>query len=366
MNNDKCSPRQIVSMMILFIFGSSLVLGSGTEAKQDAGAAIILAMLMAIILFLIYSRILNRFPSKDFFEILDIIYGKYIGWVLTVVFSWYFFHLGALVFRNFSEFIKVVSIPETPHYPILLVMGLLCAWMIKDGVEIMGRFALLTLPIVILNILVLLVFSLPLIKIDFVRPLFYNGFKPIFIGAFSTLTFPFAETVAFLFFLNKEKNKDGSCSKMFVVSILIAGSCMFVVTVRNILVLGIENISKLYFVSYSAISLINIGNFLQRVEVLVSVNFLFAGFIKTSVCIFVACKGVSKLFRIKEYKTIAAPVVLLMLHLACFVYGSTMEMFQWAREIYKYYASLFQIIIPILTLVIVEIRFLIGKKKIPA
>ncbi|MES9144009.1 hypothetical protein ABEP44_12830, partial [Cutibacterium acnes] len=90
---------------------------------------------------------------------------------------------------------------------------------------------------------------------------------------------------------------------------------------------------------------------------------LFAGLIKSSICIYVASIGFARIFKIKNHKSIVAPITLLMMHLACFIYENTMEMFEWASQVYQYHAIPFQVIIPILTLIIAEIRFRISKKK---
>lgn len=52
-----------------------------------------------------------------------------------------------------------------------------------------------------------------------------------------------------------------------------------------------------------------------------------------------------------------------MMNLACFVYNSIMEMFEWATEIYMYYAIPFQIILPLLIWIFAEIKSRGTKKK---
>lgn len=363
MDNNEVSSRQMICMMGMLIIGSSAILSIGSEAKQDAGIAIVIATITIIPIVILYSRLASLYPGKDFFEILDLVYGKYLGYIITILFTWYIFHVGTLVLRNFSEFITAVSIPDTPHFALFMVMGLLSVWITKSGIEVLGRISVVTLPLLVFDVLLLSILSLPLIDIDLVRPLFYNDFKPILKGTFAVMTFPYGELVIFLVLLSNVKNQKKGYSRLFIISILIGGSTMFLAAVRNILVLGIETISKLYFPSYAAARLINIGNFFQRVEVLISAAFLFSGLIKISICVYASCKGFAKIFRIKNYKVVVAPVTLLMMHLASIIYESTMEMFDWTVNIGKYYDVPFQFFIPLLTLVIAEIRLRTRKKK---
>lgn len=360
MQKEVISNRQGITMMIMFILGSTLILGVGSEAKQDVWLAIIIGVVFAIPLMGVYARILSLFPEKNLYEILNIIFGKFLGKFMTLFFIWYSFHLGVLVLRNFSEFIKVVSFPETPEFVPVMMMGILCIWVVKEGIEVLGRWSQLAI-ILLMSIIVIIPF-LSLTKASFnnIRPILYNGIMPVFDNAFSIFSFPFAETVLFLtiFSLNKEKNNP---FKIYYFSLAISGFFILLLTVRNILVLGIDFLSMLYFPSYIAASIINIGDFLQRIEVFVAVGFIFAGFAKISVCLLAACKGIASIFKIDNYRQIVAPVGFLMMITSCFIYQSAMEMQEWVK-VYKYYAFPFQVILPIIIWIAAEIKMK-GQKK---
>lgn len=70
----------------------------------------------------------------------------------------------------------------------------------------------------------------------------------------------------------------------------------------DIMIFGIPLVSSLYFPSYTAAEIIDIVGFISRIEVLVSGNYIIFGVVKISVCLFVSCKGVAKLFKFKNYK----------------------------------------------------------------
>ena len=118
----------------------------------------------------------------------------------------------------------------------------------------------------------------------------------------------------------------------------------------------------MYFPSYVAISRVNIGNFLQRLEISVTIVFILSGFIKISICLLAATKGVSKLFGCKDYRFLVTPVGLLMVNLAYLVYDSIMEMFEWAQEIWPYYAFPFQVVLPLIILIAVEVKARLQKR----
>ena len=87
--------------------------------------------------------------------------------------------------------------------------------------------------------------------------------------------------------------------------------------------------SRQIFPSYISASFINIGDFIQRIEAIISFNFIFAGFVKICICLLVAVKGFCKVFGLKEYKLMVAPLGLAMMTLACIIYTGTGEMLDW-------------------------------------
>lgn len=355
MGKEVISNRQGIAIMTLFIMGSTLILGIGSDAKQDAWLSVILAVIPATLVMTIYARILSLFPEKNLFAILNSVFGKIAGRILALIYVWYAFHLGVLVLRNFQEFIKVVAFPETPEFVPIMLMGILCIWIVKEGIEVLGRFS--QLVIIILSFIIIAIFVLCMRDADFnnLRPFLYNGFKPVLNSAFSVFSFPLAETVLFMAAFNFSKKRN-SPFKVYYYALAIGTLFVLIIAIRNILVLGADFIEQTYFPSYVAVSLISIGDFLQRIESTVSVVLLFGGFVKISVCLLSACKGVDYIFKIGNYRQIVAPVGLLMMITSCFIYQSVMEMFEWAFKIYKYYAFPFQVILPIIIWIAAEIK----------
>ncbi len=79
-------------------------------------------------------------------------------------------------------------------------------------------------------------------------------------------------------------------------------------------------------------------------------------YIKISICLLAATKGVSKLFGSKDYRFLVTPLGLLMANLSYLIYGNIMEMFEWAQEIWPYYAFPFQVVFPLIILIAVEVK----------
>ena len=354
MKNEVISERQAVILVILFIIGSSILAGSAGQAKQDAWIAIVIAMTWSIILLLMYSRILSLFAGKDLFDILEILMGKFIGKILSILMIWFAFHDGTLILKTLSDFTNTLVFPETPVVVPMIFFSILLIWCLKN-IEVLGRWSEFFIWVVIILFLTISILTIPQMDISRLKRILNNGASPVLKGAFSSFSYPFAETVIFtMVFSNISKIKN--YKKIFIVGLLIGGGLIFLATFRNILILGSNTISRVYFPSTMAISLIQLGNLLERLEMLVAIEFLVCIFVKVSICAFAVCNGISKVLGFDDYKFISTPVVLLMLTFSFFIYKSIMEMSSWTTNIWPYYSIVFEVIIPFVILIVAEIR----------
>jgi spore germination protein KB len=362
MRKEQISDKEAIFLLIIFYIGSSIILGVGGEAKNDAWISVILGLVMAAPIILIYARLLSLFPEKDLFDILDWAFGKWIGKLFTLIYVWYSFHLGALVIRNFGEFTNSIAMPETPILVPMLCIGIISIVAVTSGIEVIGRISAAVLPILFIIITLVSLMAIPKMHFHFLKPIFGNGFLPILKGGFSVFSFPFAESVLLMGVFSSLKTKK-SPFKVYLLATAIAGLLISIITIRNITVLGVTY-SKYYFPAHIAVSMVSLGDFLQRIELTVAVNFVFGVFIKSSICLFVACKGIAKLLNLNDYRSIVIQVSLLMVYFAYIVYDSIMEMTNWAFKVYAYYAFPFQVVFPVLLLVTVEFKIRRSKKKL--
>lgn len=354
MQKEMVSARQMLCIIILFILGSSIIMGVSTCAAQDSWISLLLALVFSVPIFLVYARIMRLFPEKDLFEIILILFGRIAGKIIIFLMSWYALHLCALVLRNFSEFIQIATMPETPQLPVMLSMILVVAYMAKSGIETMGKWAIVALFIVISVLFLTILLSLN--KMDFtnILPVMESGFDKISNGAINLCAFPFAETVLFLCLASAVKKNDSPYS-LFLLAALFGTLLFILMMLRNLFTLGSKLSDASYYASYEAVRLINIKDYLSRIEGSISVNFILAGIIKLTVCLIAASKGAAKLFDINNYRLLILPISLLVVALSAIVYKSVMEMFGFLK-FYTYYAIPFQIIIPLAVLVAAEIK----------
>jgi spore germination protein KB len=361
MKKEVISERQGIILIMLYIIGSTLIVGLGGEAKQDSWIAVIIGLAMASLMVLVYSKILSRFPGKDLFDIVQITMGRKIGKLISVLMIWYAFHLGALALRNMSEFTNTLVFPDTPVIVPMIFITFLLVWGVKEGLEVLGRWSEFFVWVIVLLFFFMTTLSITQMDLEHIKPIFGSGAKKIFASAFSIFSFPFSETVVFtMVFSNIAKVKN--YTKTFVLGLFGGGLIVLLAALRGILVLGSYFVSRLYFSAYIAISLIHVGHFIQRIEIGVVIIFIICAFVKISMCLLAACKGISKVFEFGEYNFIATPIAVLMLCFSFIIYKNTMEMSEWAFKVYPFYAFPFEVIIPLIIFLVVEIKYRLPKE----
>ncbi|WP_432405550.1 GerAB/ArcD/ProY family transporter [Wukongibacter sp. M2B1] len=355
MNKEVISDKQGIALMSIFIIGTSVIEVSGLEAGKDVWLAIVMAILMALPITLIYARLHNIFEGKNLFDILEICFGKFIGKGIGILYFWFFLHIGALILRSVGQFINTAILNDTPLAVILATCAIICIWIVKEGIEAMGRMSSFFILILIGFISIFILFVIPKMDIRNIRPVLNDGIEPVLKGAISAFTFPFAETipiiVAFPIFRRKESSY-GILTK----GLLIGGVILLLTSLSNILVLGVDTTNNVFFGTYSMATRIDIGDIIQRIEAVVATVFVIGGCIKLSIVLLAMCKGIAKIISFDDYRLIVTPSGLIMLNLSYFIHANIMEFYEFSAETWKPYVFPFEVILPIVIWIAAEIK----------
>lgn len=354
MVKEKITSNQAIAIITAFIFGSSVIFGVSSEAKQDSLIALFLAMFLSLPIIIMYARIIKLYPEMGLYDIIRQLFGKIIGNIIIIIMTWYAMHLCAIVLRDFSEYIKITTLFKTPEIMIIIILLIVSIYIAKSGMVILGSWALIILPIIVLMVALTLLFSVNIIEMQNFLPIMETKLKDMSLAVYKLISYPLAETVLFLPLAGFLKKKD-SPYKIYLTSIIFGCIIFFLVIFRNLTVLGSNLIMETYFPSFAATRIIELGNFFTRVEGAVTINFLFAGVTKITVCLIAASLGISKLLSITNYKKIIVPTGLLILALSSIIFTNIIELMDFT-EIYHIYAFPFQIIIPLIIWITAEIK----------
>lgn len=353
------SMRQNICVMVLFLVGSSAIMGGSWGVGQDAWIALLIALPFGSIIALAYARIIHLYPQMDLYDITQAVFGKIMGKVIVALMSWYAIHLGVILIRLLSEFINIVALQETPQFPMMIMILVVTGYMAFSGIETVGKLAIIAFPLYLLINLYTMTLSVTDIKFSNVLPVMEHSINALLMASLKIFTTTFAGIVIFLFFADSVKKKNNPY-KIYLYSIFISALLLLAMFFLSVMVLGVPMLEKAYFPFYTAVRTINMGEFLSRIELMVFYNFLLGVILKISVCLLAAKKGLQKVFNIKNKGRVLAIVSLLILVIGMFEFDSVIEIFNFT-DIYQYYVLPFQVVIPILLWIGAEIKM--GRKR---
>ncbi len=359
----RISSWQLAMLLTGFLLGTTTLIIPVGPAKQSAWLAVLLAGILGLGAAWLYTALGARFPGETPFQYTPRILGRWLGTLVVLGYLWFSLHLAALILRNLGELYVVAIMVQTPLGVFAGILTALAAWIVRSGLEPLARLAELLAPglFLIMILLNILTFVTPdLVHLENILPLLPDGrLLPVIQGVLPVLAFPFAESFLFLVvipFLVQPKRA------FLPFALAIAGTALLTSTVafRNIAVLGASEAGRVNFPSLLAIQLINLGDFLQRLDALVIFVWTFAGFLKLCLPYYFLALGLATLLKLKDYRPLVLPLGLVIAPFSLQLYVSFPQMLQFTR-IWPFYSLPFTILLPALTLLVAALRGLHGQ-----
>jgi spore germination protein KB len=355
----KINPYQLFVLIVLFEMGSALVVALATDAKQDGWITLLLGMSGGIIIFFIYYRLFKFYPDIPLTSYVQKIIGKFLGRILAFMYIIYFIYIAARVLREFGELLTTTIYASTPLLIINALMILTIMYSIHKGFEVIARVGeLFFIMVYILAILgFLLVAFSGLIHLENLRPILENGLMPVIkVAVGQTLTFPFGEMIVFtmlLPFLNDKKKAKTVC----ITGMVLSGINITISAVINVATLGVDLYARSPFPLLNTVGKIEIGNFIQRLDVFFMLYLMVGGFFKITIYFYAAVMGAADIFRFKDQKKLCLPIGMMILFSSLAIASNYAEHTkEGLRFITIYLHYPFQIMIPMMLLVIAFFR----------
>jgi spore germination protein KB len=352
-NKIEISAKQMEAIVAVFLSSSVLVMRGSSKAEQDSWLCVIAATVAVIPLLWVHTKILELYPGQNYFGNVIRATGKPVGTVLCLLLIFYSLSIGTFVLRIFAEFMHIVNMTETPLIAILVCMTAVMVYTLSNRLYVLARISKFVLPFVLITVIITVLLSYKTMDINNLKPILHTETSKLFDGFLLVFALPYGEIIICMPMFGA-MNRKAKIFPTLLKAVLISFLIIFIATERNRLVLGYSD-SIYAYPSYETASVISLGGFLTRVEVLIGINLLLSGFIKTGVLLFTVCDGIAKTFHYRDYEPFVAPMGLVFMTGAVLSSSNTVEMFDWLNYL-PVYSLPFQIIIPVLVLIVGTLR----------
>lgn len=361
LDREKISPPQYMFLVAGYVLGSTLLLSfMDNLVKQDSWIVIITAFAACIPFVLSIALLAKRFPGMNFIDILKIVYGRFLGNAIFVLYIGYFLLILAFNLMDLAGFYIGFIMPEAPFAGLLIIAMLISGYAVKKGIRSIAKIGYLT--VVYSLIMVIFTFALLIKDMDFTNflPVLEAPPKLIVQATHIFAAIPFCEVVVFLTVMPSMSNSTKT-GKYTVGGIGIAALTFVAITIRNTAVLGPS--TALYAGnSYEAARMINIGEFLTRIELLTAIGITITLFVKISVIYYAFVKSASQALHMRSPSVLLFPLGAIAIFLAVIGFDSTIGHNIGGMKYHAFTPLLVSFVIPPLSLLIASIRGLPKKE----
>lgn len=356
-NNDIISPYQIAMTIIMTVISVgvfSIAADAAKAAGPDGWLVVAISGLINIPALLIMLKLNSIFPGKTFAEYSQKIIGVIPGKILICFFSFYLLLVIAYVTRAFTEVVKMFLLFRTPTEVIMLSLILVCTYIVRGGVECIGRINELVFPVIFIPFFIVLMFGLPITDFSNLLPVFQTPPSKMIV-AVPSLIFSFGGIEIVLFYTGFMKDPR-KAYKPAILAVLFLTVFLTMITAFCIAAFGPKATTLFLWPLVSYIRTISLpGLFIERLDGVILALWILTVFTTIVSAYFVVGYSISKVLGTKEQKQYILPLSIVIYYLALQP-DSLATLYSWGSLIFPYAISSFLYVVPIMLLLVAKLR----------
>ncbi|MCQ6276100.1 endospore germination permease [Bacillus sp. V3B] len=354
----KINTGEFLILVIVFVIGTAILNAPALLAKftkQDAWIASALATLIGLFFVFLFNQLVALYPSLTYVEVNEKVFGKWIGKIASLLYLFYIYHLILGGLRGIGDFFTTQILVDTPIQIIMILFLITILIGVRLGLEVICRSAVIFLPWIVLLLFLLFLFLIPQLKIENIQPIFGEGIKPMMKGSYNHLGLPYLQLAIFLMITPYVTGK-AELKKYFYKGTLIGGLVLFFVVMFSISVLGADITARQTYPSYVLGKKISIGNFLERIEVVVAIIWILTIYFKLVISYYGLTLGLAQVLGLKDYKVLVFPLAFLTITASIFSFPDIVYFQDYIAKTLTPYSLTICFFLPLLLLIVGKIR----------
>jgi len=322
-------------------------------AGRDSWLTSVIPTISGLVVAVVCIALAKRFPQQVFTEYLPQILGKIPGKILAGVYTAVFIHLSSVIMNQSSAFIHVAFLRETPLVALEIIIGLASIYGVYLGIEVIARQNELVWPVWVLSIFIIILLVAESINPDNFRPFLEKGIMPVIKG--SALFSSFRGEVFLLLMLYPYLNKKEDVYKSAVYHLLTTAVLLGIITAAIIGVFGELIPVYMVFPIYNLARYISLARFVERIQILIVVMWMFGVIVKLAVFYHSAAIAAANTLGLKNYRLTLLPILAGTIIISRLFYGDHLSLTHFLSHIFPYYGPVVELVIPALVLLIAVI-----------
>ncbi|WP_018306856.1 GerAB/ArcD/ProY family transporter [Desulfitobacterium hafniense] len=340
--NIKISSRQSFCTYFVIV---SLSLGMPNliikDLQQDFWQAILVAIVMETMLGFFLYKMGRAYANQTIFQYSEKILGRFLGKLSTSIFSLYLISVAIALTQILMEFFGSMVMPQTPRYVFAILLLLVSTYACSAGLEVIMRLSEIVAPFVLGSFLFIMLFNIGNMEFDNLRPMFQHSLGEVLRGAMlPTAWFGICIIMGVLMAYHNNP-KDMYKIKLMGVGLgilTITTSMFFVITV-----IGVEMGSRQLYSVYILARLVDVGNFIQRMEAFQIVSWTAGSFLILALFHYAGVEGLKHIFPKKSRMFLGISVAIIVFVVSVFVTPTTIDRSTFLKNILGIYGLVVEI-----------------------
>ncbi len=358
----KISGSQFMWLLVTTVLPTAVLFIPAISIKHAGTAAwmegLITVTLWGLVIVHTATTLGERFPGRspvDYAgEILGKLFGKLsLGKVVGLFYMFIFTYVNAIIVREFGEFLVTAFMPETPLIVFNIVLLLLAASAVRNGIEVLARMNQFVVSLMFFALV--FIFSLVFRDVDLrhLLPFLEEGWRPVLRGSLTPMGWR-GETFLLLFlmpYLNNYREARYASYKAIFLLGFILGIDVFIV----LAVFG-QQAENMVFPVHHLATYISVGGFLERVEAFILALWVSGVMVKVAIWYYCATIVTAQTFNLRDYKPVVIPLGVIQAVWSVTIYGNIREMVEFFDQAWITFSLFFEFIVPSFLLLMAIIR----------
>lgn len=282
---------------------------TAAPATRDAWLAALLAALIAFPLALVSYAMMRRFPGQSIFAVSRLVLGEWLGRLTNLAAAGLFGILAAVSIRQFAEVFVAAMMPETPLLAFVGMMSILAVLGAFAGFEVVARVAEVTAPIVVIGSILGPVLALGHMDFSRLLPILENGVRPL-IEQTLTPILVFGEAGWTLYLAMPFLQQPRQAVRSLTVALAVNAVIVSLGAIGLVASMGPAMLDLEAFPTLTVTRMINIAEFITRVEWLIAGMWMGAMYVKLSLLFFAVSSALKETLGLPNYRWALLPVAI--------------------------------------------------------
>ena len=361
MSVEKIGKIEAISLILIIII-NAIVLNIPNIIIQSTGSGtsinIIFVSILAIIFTYIICKLFKPFLGKDILDVSEYIGGKTLRNIIGILFIVFFILIASLSVKFLANSVKSIYFPSSPVVFILLFFLIPALYINKLGIKAISGVNLIFIPIAVLSLAFLLIFSYGNISIERFFPILGESFFNTFVLG-STNIFAFLG-LAYLYFMPSLLKDSKDFQKVSMISIILSAICLVFSIISLMMsfpaIAATDETLSLYILT----RMVRLGHFIEKLDAIFIFIWIISLFSFLSLTFFYILKIFKRITKIEDSNGLIGSLGLIILGNCLFFSNISIIKF-FARVVCKYYILILVFGISLLILILANIKY--SRKK---